>query len=701
MTLPARAALRGTLLLLLSVLTLTAACADGLHLTAAFGIGGRYRPGTWCPVTVSVSNPNGETESGQVQVLASPMPGRSGGGNASLSGALFARPVSLSSAAAQQFMVYTRGVDPGRDSVTVQLAEGFKRGDGRVAARTDNDPTNNAPTITGMAVRDNDFFFVGFAGGLGAFSYLNGQKVNLVRQPGGTLLKTPQNPIQNRYQNANIPGAAQVASPSTAELPDKAAGYSGVDAFLLRSDAPLDALTEAQAKALKGWVASGGHLVVLCTGIDPSPFASPFYSGLLPATVGPAGAVGRLTLVRKPLPGLAAVAGVPFAVTGPYGAGRVTMTTSSNLTAEQMLLMAGRYPASLLAQVAVREENYGSGYYGYGQTLLSDAVMRAPSLDAPGTEVIGLFLLAYLIVLVPVNYIVLKRMDRKELAWVTIPLLVVLFAGGTFGVGYAAKGGTVFLNRASILETGSGHREAGVYSELGLFSPHRTSYDIQVPGANFLAALPNPGNNYNYRSQRSGGEVQSNGQTKFVQIPEGTALLDTSINMWAMRAFDTQSTTDLGGSIDSSLADRTGGSVTNHTKYGLTDCVLVYENEVHTLGSFAPGATLPVLFNGVGIQTISGLALPALPGEANFDESHSDVRRRMHLALVGYIRSLGTQDNNNGQATPAYTPSPNEALLIGWSDDPALAGPAPQIDGHSVRENDASVVIVHLPIEGK
>ncbi len=701
--------LRFVLVWLLLGLALAGAYADGLTLTASFGIGGRYRPGTWCPVTITVHNPNGETVSGQLQVLASPTPGRGfSGGNAALGSALFARPVSVSANSSQQFIVYTRGMDPGHDTVSVQLMEGFKRGDGRLLARTDNEPTNGTPTITGGAITDNDFLLVGFGGENGAYSFLNGQQVNLNRLPGGSSL--PVATVTNLNQGgADIPATTQVASPLPVNLPDKAAGYSGVDAFLLRSDAPMDALTEAQTEALKGWVTSGGHLIVVCTGGDPSPLNSAFYTGLLPATVGPAGANGNLTLMRKSAPGMTAISGLPYTFSGPYGAGRVTITTLANFSPIQAIQMTGGLLSSaLLTHTAQREENYAAQYYGSGQTLLSEAVMRAPSLDAPGTEVIGLFLLFYLIVLVPVNYIVLKRLDRKELAWVTIPLLVLLFAGGTFAVGYAAKGGTVFLNRAAIVETTSGHREAGAYAELGLFSPHRTSYDISVPGANSLAALPNPGYNYGFRSQNRGGEMQGNGQTKFVQSSEGTALLDTSVNMWAMRAFDTQSTTDLGGTVDSSLSHMgagVSGNLANHTKYGLSDCVVIYGGQIQSLGTLRQGASLPIALGSYSTPGSGSLALPNLPGEMAGDESRADVRQRMHWALAGYVRSLGALQSSNNygnrQSPPSYRSSPQDALLIGWSDNSALAGPSPQIDGHSLKENDVTMVVIHLPIAEK
>jgi len=728
----------------------TSAQADGPALTAVFGIAGRYRPGAWCPVSVSIRNPAAEGVSGQVQALAGTDSNRGNGSSPTLGAALFARPVTVSAGPGPQtFQIYTRGLDPGRDSVTVQFVEGRQRGDGRALAQANTQDTKTAQAITGTPVSDNDPFLIGFGGDPGAFTYLSGRRLTLAHLPGASSLVNAANPAAlSQIPNSNQSPTVQVAEAAGSDLPDKAAGYGGVDAFLLRSDAPLDALTEAQADALKGWVAGGGHLIV-CGGVDPSRFASAFYTGLLPANVGAArpavslpgaGPIGALTLTPKPLPGVrvlqSAPDGSPLVVTGPYGAGRVTLaafdptakafqsSTFDGRALWQTLLAGGpAASAALLPHVAAREENYHPNFYGGGDSqLLSDAVMRGPSLDAPGTEVIGLFLLVYLIALVPANYLILKRLDRKELAWVTIPLLVLLFAVGTFGVGYAAKGGSVFVNRAALVETTAGRREAGVYAELGLFSPHRTSYDLSLPGANALAAIPNPGFSYGYRGG-SNADTQSYGLTKFVETPEGASLLDTSVNMWAMRAFDVQATEDLGGTVDSTLAEQGGspplpgglpvshvtGTITSHLSQTLSGCVLLHHGQWQTLGDLKPGASVPVsgtTINGSAPPTggLSGLPMGGHTGENN---ARSDIHTRMQVALADYARSLGQQNPNNNyyggvqsQAPAVYAPSSGEALLLGWSSDPALAGPAPRVDGRAVTENVISLVIVHLPIKG-
>jgi len=722
--------------------------ADSTALTAVFGIAGRYRPGAWCPVTVTVRNSSGESIAGQVQALAGADSNRGGaGGNRTLGAALFARPVTVATGTGpQSFQLYTRGLDPGRDSITVQLIEGRPRGDGRALAQANTQDTKTSQAITGTPVSEYDPLLVGFGGDPGAFTLLNGRQLGVAHVGALGVVSGSQLPPGSLSQTGAAPTSVQVAAAAGTDLPDKAAGYGGVDAFLLRSDAPLDALTEAQADALRGWVAGGGHLVV-CGGVDPSRFASAFYNGLLPASVGAArpavslpgaGPVGALTLTPKPLPGVrvlqSAPDGSPLVIAGPYGAGCVTLTaydpTAKGFQSStfdggalwRMLLTAGpAASAAVLPHVAAREENYHPGYYYGGDShLLSDAVMRGPSLDAPGTEVIGLFLLVYLIALVPANYLILKRLDRKELAWVTIPLLVLLFAVGTFGVGYAAKGGSVFVNRAAVVETTAGRREAGIYAELGLFSPHRTAYDLSLPGANALAAIPNPGISYGYRGG-SNADTQAYGLTKFVQAPEGVSLLDTSVNMWAMRAFDVQATEDLGGTIDGTLTEQGGtsaggagvsrvmGTVTNHLSHALTGCVLLCGGQWQPLGNLPPGASVPVSSMSTG-GAGSGGGLSGLPvsGPMGGSDAQRDIRTRMQAALADYARSLGQQNTNNGQfysggpaqAPAVYLPSSGEALLLGWSEDPALAGPAPRVDGRAVRENAISLVIVHLPIKG-
>ncbi len=700
--------------LLTGFFTPSAHADAGPALTAKFGIAGRYKPGGWCLVTVGVTNPGPDTVTGQLQVVAAnidtgPSPFGRRGGRANTPNAVFACPVSVpgGTTSPHYFPLYLRGIDPGQADLTVQLVEGRERGDGRVLAKISNQNPNEVTAFSGSPITSGDPLFVGFGGDPGAFLFLNGQRL-----PTGhpALPAFPQPGFSQPGGMVGTLPTFQVAEAAAADLPDRAAGYGGVSAFLLRSDAPLEALTEAQADALKAWVAGGGYLIV-CGGSDPSRFGSAFFNGLLPAAVGPIGAAGELTLTPKPLPGVhvfLSSAQKTQSVSGPYGAGTVMLTAfdpaapayANTAAPIWRTLLWGHFSdtttASALGMIAQREENYNAFYFGNTPPLLSEAVMRGPSLDAPGTAVIAVFLLAYLVILVPVNYLVLKRLDRKEWAWGTIPALVLLFAAGTFGVGYAAKGGSVFVNRAALIETSAGRREAGVYSEVGLFSPRRSSYDITLTGDNMASAIPNPGADYSGR----GGDRQDAGAAQFVETPAGVSLPSTPVNMWAMRAFDVQSATDLGGTIDGSLSYKTGmaaGTITNHTPSALTDCAVFYQDRWMSLGSLAAGASLAVPGAGLTHAQPGGLSLPVPPVT-----DQSDIHARMQASLAEYFRSLGDRRPSYSGMNPGltYAPAPGEALFAGWSRDSHLAGQTPKIDGQPVTENDETLVIVHIPVSG-
>lgn len=59
-------------------------------------------------------------------------------------------------------------------------------------------------------------------------------------------------------------------------------------------------------------------------------------------------------------------------------------------------------------------------------------VLGSGGLALPGLPWLTTFLLAYVVLVGPVNGVVLSRIGRRELAWVTVPVITVLFAAGGF-----------------------------------------------------------------------------------------------------------------------------------------------------------------------------------------------------------------------------------------------------------------------------
>ena len=140
-------------------------------------------------------------------------------------------------------------------------------------------------------------------------------------------------------------------------------------------------------------------------------------------------------------------------------------------------------------------------------------------MDVPGFAFIGLFLLAYIVVLVPVNYTVLKRRDRRELAWVTVPIIIVAFSGLAYAVGYGTKGGQVLLAQAGIVEAWAGQSAAPALAYLGLFSPAKSRYNLSTEDGS-VPLLP--------------VEQPSDPTRQPARVVEGDAfgLQDAPIDMW-------------------------------------------------------------------------------------------------------------------------------------------------------------------------
>lgn len=764
--------------LLLTALVLSgppAACADDFRLDATFGIGGRYRAGTWTPVTARVVNGGALPVRGQIQALALP----NGGSPRILP--VFARPVVVAPGVApQSFSLLVRDLDPTRDTLAVQLTD---ENGGQVRARTTG---SAALGISGLPVGEQDLLLVGFADDPAAWTFLNGQKWGLRHAPEGPTAAVTAAPLRRFYSGSfprTLPPGArpprfvpprfvpprvlppafvlpapsvQIAAAQPAALPDKPAGYSGVDAFLLRADAPLDALSEAQANALQGWVAGGGELVV-CGGSDPARWATGWLREMLPLK-----SVGAARVVTTPTGGAAdalslrakadarvlarAADGLPLVVAGAWGAGRVVVIAYDPTTLPfarwsgtgekafwSGLLTASRL-SSLLGSAARRQESGGSGgFYGWGPTLAS-AVTRAPALDAPGISVVGLFLLAYVLVLVPLNYLILKRLDRREWAWLTIPILVLLFAAGTYGVGYASKGGRTFVNRAVLVETTAGQRRAGAYGALGLFSPRRTTYDIALADPSLLATVPAPASDPFPGYRRPGGgrpAPELYGAARVVETGAGVAVEDVAVNMWAMRALDVQTSLDLGGPIDAALAP-TGPhgdilcTLTNHSVQSLSGCALLYNGQWQTLDDFAPGSRLSAVLSALlplppvssvssgSYRVNSRFQIPTGGGAAGgefspFDRRRAvgpetgDVHKRMQAALADYARALGREQNFYGGrgafgGIPAFSPRRDEAVFVGWTTGRLLPGPLPRVNGRDVSCSEIGLVVVHIPV---
>lgn len=215
-----------------------------------------------------------------------------------------------------------------------------------------------------------------------------------------------------------------------------------------------------------------------------------------------------------------------------------------------------------------------SGSAGMMSQLARDALAKASGITVPTPGFVLRVILAYIIALVPLNYVIFRYVFRKqELAWVAAPLLAL-------GSAY-----TVERVAAHDLEAGSGCDEIDVLEIQGnyprahlsrfasLYSTGRQRYKAAYPDDPASLVLPMPS------SEVLRGESYDYATFESSPVP---SLVDYQVQPRGLSMFHAESMVDLGGGIELK-GDLDSGMLVNGTDLELRDAVLVDPGTGRTL----------------------------------------------------------------------------------------------------------------------
>ncbi|TMF54662.1 MAG: hypothetical protein E6I22_09055 [Chloroflexi bacterium] len=232
-------------------------------------------------------------------------------------------------------------------------------------------------------------------------------------------------------------------------------------------------------------------------------------------------------------------------------------------------------------------------------SMMSQPLNNLPALDLPSFMVTGLLILAYVLLVGPANYIVLRLLGRRELSWITIPAIAVVFAVGAYGIAIGTKGQSVQSNQIAIVHVVPGASRAYQESYTGVFAPTRGDYAIRIAGTGVLIA-PLSG-------------AYANGQGSIRVSPGANAVDILGMTAFNLRGFASEGTTATPG-LTASLQFVQGnlvGMLENHSTMTFSDAVLVAGDAYQTLGPIGPGASIALRlqpkaaspFNGNPVST--------------------------------------------------------------------------------------------------
>jgi hypothetical protein len=466
------------------------------------------------------------------------------------------------------------------------------------------------------------------------------------------------------------------------ELPEHTALLRGLNALFLH-DIDSTTLSPAQRDALSLWVSLGGQLFV-SGGVGGQKVAAGL-ADLLPVQVGGALAQGDLT----PLAGLAGAGALPnpAAALSPaqpragaeqlplgsgllfrwrYGSGLVTFS-AFDFASLRGWVSEGTLWGKLLARQPILAPGYGARL---SQTsLLERGVLRLPSLNLPATGVVLAFLLLYVLVIGPINYLALRRLRRLEWAWLSVPLVVLVFSCGLYAVGAGLRGGQSQLSQAAIVQGAEGQPRAFATGFIGLFSPRRASYTVGFPAQTLVGGSP-------------GRFTQSDQFDAVVADDSGARSIRVLADVVSVTTFVAEQMVDLPVAVQSSLtSDAAGvrGEVRNTGAGALEDVLIVRGDSFARLGGLAPGASQQVGAGSLeqGFPSSVGLADS---GTFNRQEILRVLFDRDAVRLRNPGISSGLSDDQG-------------VYLLGWASLPTISA---TIDGQDATQAGLTLYVIRL-----
>jgi len=316
-------------------------------------------------------------------------------------------------------------------------------------------------------------------------------------------------------------------------LPDHWFGFGAVDLMVLGTGSDRafwETLAapqhEKRRKAIVEWVRRGGR-AVLSVGNNPDVLDSiKEFKDLLPATIPPgskkmvtgmpfewkpSGANERNDAIRVadgksefPIVTLQPKAdratstivddgsGRPVAVQGAYGLGRITVFafdldrlpfTDWNKRAPFWENVVN-YCGYMLPPSGQKPEKYSSIQYDDLTTRLQGSLDFFEGVPVVSFGWVALFILIYIILIGPVDYLFLKKVIRKlEWTWVTFPVIVIGVSAAAYFAAYALKGKDLKTNKVDVVDIDLAGKRIDGNAWFTLFSPRIQNYTIAVEPA--------------------------------------------------------------------------------------------------------------------------------------------------------------------------------------------------------------------------
>ncbi|WP_298816032.1 hypothetical protein [Chloroflexus sp.] len=438
-------------------------------------------------------------------------------------------------------------------------------------------------------------------------------------------------------------------------------------------------LRPTQRDALLTWVQQGGTLLI--GGGTTGETAIRAFADVLPVTVGPLRRDTPINELER-LSGLSGLSNFVPTLT----ANTVTMRPNGQpITRDglisQVSMGAGKIVFAAFDLAALRawpgESNVwkaaldlqpriepGSTFRFSFNNILQGSLTQS-LFSIPSTMTLLGLIGAYIIVIGPLQFLLLRRLRRLEWAWLSTPLLIVIFLGMTYGMSFVVRGGQVQVVQLTIAQSAADGDQAMTTTFTGIFAPQRQSYRLNFPEAAMVTPL----------DQDTPIATEYDGSS--VTIPD--LLFDAAAFRTLIIEQVTPNPLDITHQIEQ-RGNRWEGTLGNASAIRLSDVTVVTGNDAQWLGTLEPGQEVIIDLSTDRDNFINTIQMAG-----------GSLLRRTSI-----LENLFWYGIFNSRFNPALAEAefPGDGLyLIGWSDQTT---PVIQINGEPGQTRGETLYIIAL-----
>ncbi|MDD4503359.1 MAG: hypothetical protein PHS15_00865, partial [Clostridiaceae bacterium] len=246
--------------------------------------------------------------------------------------------------------------------------------------------------------------------------------------------------------------------------------------------------------------------------------------------------------------------------------------------------------------VSVLPQYYLSDRYQKGMMYqdniyaIDNALRNIPELPLPKTSHMVFLYAAYILLVAPISYFILKRRDKRELMWLTVPVLSIVFSGVVYVSGAGTRLTEPVTNVISLVDIdNSGTITPKIYA--GVFTPQKDS--IRIEAGEDFNIRPLIFNNGYYRGSATDENISKRIDSKVIVSPK-TVLEFYNSGIWSMKTLAIEADEEISGKLESSLNYSKGsftGTIINTSGFDLDECYIITPNQYASVGPMKNGET--------------------------------------------------------------------------------------------------------------